>query len=139
MVKTLQIELIYLGRCPLCSGDERTRLFEIKDSSVYECRECRLRYIDPCLSPDSMKLAYESDESLMNFHRFHDGYYDYGNLETESKTLADFKHALGLLEKHLLKLRPTRMIFDVGFGNGFLGKMELVNQPLICLGFFNAV
>lgn len=120
MVKTFQIELTRMGRCPVCRSAERRSLFAIRDSSVsvYECRECRLRYIDPCLSPESMKRAYESEESLKRFHGCHDGYYDYGDLETESKTLSDFRHALVLLEKHISAATSVRTIFDVGFGNG---------------------
>ena len=113
-----EIQLMNLGYCPLCHENQRKLLFNIKSSSVYECSVCSLRYIDPCLSPDSMKIAYESNENLKCFHDFHEGYYNYGSLTEESKTLADFRRSLEILERHLSK-ENERTIFDVGFGNGF--------------------
>ena len=113
-----EIRLMNLGHCPLCREHQRQKLFAIKGSSVFQCSVCGLRYIDPCLSPDSMKTAYESEKHLSSFHGFHEGYYEYGNLTGESKTLTDFKHALELLERFLPK-EGSRTIFDVGFGNGF--------------------
>ena len=116
------IELSVLNHCPVCGGAERKTLYPIPRSTVYQCRSCHLRYIDPCLSPDSMQSAYESDESLTKLHQFHDGYYDYGDLKVASKTLSDFKQALALLEKNLSGSDTSRTIFDVGYGNGlFLG------------------
>ena len=118
MKSPLKIELRHLSQCPVCSRKERKRLFEIKDSLLYECTSCGLRYLDPCLSPEAMSSAYESDESLANFHEFHKGYYEYGDLTTKTKTLADFQRALKLLEKYIQSNSKSRVLFDVGFGNG---------------------
>ncbi len=113
-----QLHFITLGRCPLCREGPRREIFKLRQSSVYECRGCRLRYLDPCLSPEAMSRAYQSDETLAEFHDFHKGYYDYGDLQRPSKTLNDFNRALDLLERKLSKQAPRR-ILDVGFGNGF--------------------
>jgi len=111
------VSLKNLGKCILCGASSRRKLFEIPNSVVYECHACRLRYIDPCLSPEAMKSAYESDDSLTQYHDFHEGYYDYGDLETESKTLKDFRRGLECLEKNFASSQ-NRKILDVGFGNG---------------------
>ena len=119
MQKSIETQLLDLNQCPVCAGRERKCLFPIPRTAVYECRNCGLRYIDPCLSPESMQTAYESDETLMNFHSFHEGYYSYGNLATESKTLKDFRTTLAKLEQLIPEMSDGRRIFDVGFGNGF--------------------
>lgn len=103
--------------CPVCHQAIRKALFKIKESAVYECLGCGLRYLDPCLSSVEMESAYESDESLKNFHPFHEGYYNYGDLETRSRTLMDFERGLDLLEKEPGRT-ADRAILDVGFGNG---------------------
>ena len=113
-----KFQLIALSHCPLCRETARKRLFEIRDSAVYQCLNCGLRFIDPCLAPQSMQAAYESEESLKDFHGFHKGYYDYGDLETETKTVTDFRRALEQLERRVPGPRSEQSIFDVGFGNG---------------------
>lgn len=118
MVTSILDLLQALPACPACRKRERKKLFIIPHSTVYECVHCRLRYLDPCLSPLAMKEAYLSEETLKLFHDFHEGYYDYGDLTKETPTLKDFRHGLVLLEKCLPGL-STRKIFDVGFGNGF--------------------
>lgn len=104
-----------LPHCPSCKTSSRKKKYQLKESVLYECLDCRLRYLDPCLDPASMKKAYESDQSLAALHNFHEGYYDYGDLQTPSRTLSDFKRGLGILED----LRPQKgTVLDVGFGNG---------------------
>jgi len=106
-----------LSKCPLCGDAGRKALFLLKESTLYECEACRLRYLDPCLSEAAMKSAYESSHSLTRLHSFHEGYYEYGDLDKESKTLADFRRGLEILEKYV-KGRKAPSILDVGFGNG---------------------
>ncbi len=104
-----------LPHCPACRAALREKKYQLKESVLYECLACRLKYLDPCLDPAAMKKAYESDQSLAALHNFHEGYYDYGDLQTPSRTLADFKRGLGLLEN----IQPQKgKILDVGFGNG---------------------
>ena len=112
----LSPQLVKVPNCPVCRSNIRKILFKIKESTVHECRDCGLRYLDPCLSPDAMESAYESNDTLKNFHEFHEGYYDYGDLETPSKTLHDFEQGLSLLEKE--RGNTERTLLDVGFGNG---------------------
>ncbi len=107
-----------MGRCPACGEQKRKQVIAIKDTTVFECSHCNLRYIDPCLSPESMENTYESDETLSSFHSFHEGYYDYGSLMCESKTSRDFKKALKLLESDCLD-KKNLSILDIGAGNGF--------------------
>jgi SAM-dependent methyltransferase len=108
---------ISLMRCPCCDGSIRKELYLIVGSTLYECAQCGLRYLDPCLSPEAMRNAYASNDNLVAHHSFHDGYYDYGDLYKKSQTRSDFLRALELLEKRL----PVgkRHICDIGFGNGF--------------------
>lgn len=107
-----------LPACPVCGAKARTRIFEIKESEVFQCAACGLRYLDPCLSPESMAAVYESHETLKAFHDFHEGYYNYGDLSQESKTRDDFEEGLRRLERYLNPNAPKK-ILDVGFGNGF--------------------
>ncbi len=107
-------KLMKLPLCPACRCANRKHLFAIPDSNVYECSSCTLRYLDPCLDPTAMKEAYESEETLKSMHEFHEGYYDYGDLKTPSRTLRDFQKGLDILEKAI----PKGKILDVGFGNG---------------------
>jgi len=65
-----------------------------------------------------MEQAYESHETLSQFHDFHEGYYDYGSLSEKSQTRTEFERGLQLLERHL-GFAPGKKILDVGFGNGF--------------------
>ncbi len=117
--KPVSAALCALRNCPVCGESSRKKLFPIKDSIVYQCASCGLRYLDPCLSTEAMESAYESNESLTSVHGFHEGYYDYGDLQRESKTLADFRKGLVLLEKNLPGKTREKRILDVGFGNGF--------------------
>ncbi|MDD5217235.1 MAG: class I SAM-dependent methyltransferase [Candidatus Omnitrophica bacterium] len=114
----VKVDLMPLDHCPVCRQQARRALFKIKHSEVFECGVCHLRYLDPCLSPESMASTYESEETLQEFHSFHEGYYDYGDLQQDSRTRRDFEHGLAILEKGLAA-RPDKAIFDVGYGNGF--------------------
>lgn len=110
-----QSNLMPLPQCPICKAKSRKHLYAIKDTHVYECHQCKLRYLDPCLNPEAMKGAYESNESLSSLHDFHEGYYDYGDLRASSKTLRDFKRGLDLIE---IDWPRFGKILDVGYGNG---------------------
>jgi len=112
------LKLMELKRCPACGQTARQKVFAIQSSEVFQCSCCGLRYLDPCLSPDAMANAYESDETLTELHDFHEGYYDYGSLETGSKTRADFEKGLELAGKGI-DATAEKKILDVGFGNGF--------------------
>jgi len=114
----LRLEWMRLESCPACRGEKRERLFGIQHSILYECGDCRLRYLDPCLSPNSMKAAYESEEHLVDLHGFHKGYFLYGDLSKASQTATDFRRALRLLDKQWRNVPEDRRILDVGFGNG---------------------
>ena len=112
---SLSLKLMNLPQCPACRSSKRDLLFKVPDTQVYGCSSCGLRYLDPCLDPEAMKDAYESEDSLKSMHDFHEGYYEYGDLNTPSQTLHDFQRGLDLLEKAC----PQKgRILDVGFGNG---------------------
>ncbi len=112
----LDIELKTLSACPLCGLEKRTKLCRIEGSEVFKCLDCGLSYLDPCLDSKSMATAYQSSETLKQLNEFHDGYYEYGDLSQDSKTLRDFEACLKLLEKHTPQ--SERKILEVGFGNG---------------------
>lgn len=112
----MKLKLISLSKCPSCGAEERKPLFDTEGSRVFLCLKCRLKYLDPCLDPDAMKHAYESEETLKSMHDFHEGYYEYGSLDTPSRTLQDFQKGLDLIEK---TIGGKENILDVGFGNGF--------------------
>jgi len=114
----MKANLIPLPQCPVCKKENRVLKYEIQDSKVFECKTCQLKYLDPCLAPDAMEQAYESHETLSQFHDFHEGYYEYGNLSEKSQTRTEFERGLQLLERHL-GFAPGKKILDVGFGNGF--------------------
>ena len=65
-----------------------------------------------------MKDLYASDESLTQMHDFHQGYYEYGDLNVRSQTLQDFNRGLKLLEEGL-GAEKSPNVLDVGYGNGF--------------------
>ncbi|MFH0983969.1 MAG: methyltransferase domain-containing protein [Candidatus Omnitrophota bacterium] len=109
-------KLMALTKCPLCHGARRKRLFVLDQYDVYECSGCRLRYIDPCLSPEGTRYYYSSEETLMELNAFHSSYYDFGDPNANSKTVRDFTRTLKALEKDLRD--GDRKIFDVGCGNG---------------------
>ena len=113
----MPLELSTLGSCPVCGISGRVKKFHIPKTAVYQCAGCGLRYLDPCLSPSAMKSLYESDQSLTEMHDFHEGYYEYGDLNSRSRTAEDFRKALRILEGNLKS--DTRSLLDVGFGNGF--------------------
>ena len=124
MTQPVSVQLQILSKCPLCGEAKKKALFPLKESTLYECQVCRLRYLDPCLSEAAMKSAYESSHSLTRLHSFHEGYYEYGDLEQESQTLADFRRGLEILEKYV-KRQETPSILDVGFGNGLFLALAL--------------
>lgn len=110
-----------LSQCPVCQNTQRKERYRIKQSVVYQCTGCGLKYLDPCLSALSMSRAYESEKSLTAYHAFHQGYYAYGDLSKPSKTLREYVCGLDMAEAHLnmRHLSQKGTIFDVGFGNGF--------------------
>jgi len=113
-----KIDLRALSACPACAATRRSLKFTLEDSKVYECASCSLRYLDPCLSAESMSNTYESDETLTQMHDFHEGYYRYGSLSERSGTRDEFERGLNLLDQCISK-KQGRKILDVGFGNGF--------------------
>lgn len=116
MPQTHDPKLMALAKCPLCHGKERKRLFELDRYDVYECSDCRLRFIDPCLSPEGTRYYYSSEETLMELNAFHNSYYDFGDPNANSKTVRDFTRTLKTLEGN--SVNGDRKIFDVGCGNG---------------------
>lgn len=119
MPELADLKLIQLSNCPACQNHQRKLIVRIDQSSVYECLNCALRYLDPCLEPASMSSLYESDRHLTHLHDFHEGYYDYGSLDQKSKTARDFRRALGLIDSYVTPKDNRRSILDVGCGNGF--------------------
>ncbi len=113
---SLGLQLKAVTECPLCGYKERLPLYNLEQTTVFKCSFCGLSYLDPCLDSASMATAYESSETLKELNPFHEGYYEYGDLNQDSKTLQDFKKSLELLEKHLPS--PKKKILEVGFGNG---------------------
>ncbi|MBI3313352.1 MAG: methyltransferase domain-containing protein [Candidatus Omnitrophica bacterium] len=114
----VSLQKMNLRQCPVCRSKQRKRCFPISQSEVFECMDCGLRYLDPCLSPSAMSEAYESNESLKQLHDFHEGYYDYGDLTKQSKTRRDFERSLAWMESRLSG-SPAKSILDIGYGNGF--------------------
>lgn len=110
--EVIDSKLMPLKKCPLCHGTERKRLFDLDLYGVFECAYCRLRYIDPCLSPEGMQYYYSSDERLLELNPFHRSYYVYGDPSSDSRTVLDFKRTLDALGT------SGKKIFDVGCGNG---------------------
>jgi len=55
-----------IARCPLCDGDEATRLLESRDRvhdlpgrfTIFGCRRCRALFIDPWLTPEQLAPYY---------------------------------------------------------------------------------
>lgn len=105
------------ARCPLC-GVESTgrRLYCVHGTAVCECPSCSFRYLNPSLSQDSMTALYDSSEELARLRHFNEGYYEYGDLDSPSRTLADYRRALAWLAAILPPGR--RRLFEVGFGSG---------------------
>ncbi len=114
----LDIKLDRLGACPLCHSKERVLIFPTKETVCYSCSECNLRYLDPCLGADSMVDAYQSSDQLKEMHSYHDGYYEYGDLNKKTKTRDEFETELKRLEKHSPSF-VDKSIYEVGYGNGF--------------------
>lgn len=107
-----------LSECPACNGVERQLLFPIENTTVQKCTHCHMKFLDPCFNPEAMIQVYESVETLKAMHSHHEGYYDYGDVDTPSQTRAEFTTALEKLEK-LREPQTSNSIFDVGYGNGF--------------------
>lgn len=105
-----------LDRCPLCSGSKKEYRWTAGDAVVYQCLNCSLLYLDPCLGPEAMAGVYESSETLKKVHAFHEGYYEYGDLARDSRTRREFAQGLALLDGH--RTTVGRRLLDVGFGNG---------------------
>jgi len=110
------LKLKELSACPLCGGVSRGPLYPLAQSQVFRCNTCGLAYLDPSLDPEAMAKAYESSETLREFHDFHEGYYEYGSLEKKSKTLREFRQSLEAVERHVPV--QNKKIFEVGYGNG---------------------
>ncbi|MBP9865290.1 MAG: class I SAM-dependent methyltransferase [Candidatus Omnitrophica bacterium] len=112
----LPLKLKVLSACPLCGCDARSRQYALAQTSVFRCKACGLGYLDPCLDPEGMAQIYESSDSLKSLHDFHEGYYEYGSLEEDSKTLREFQHSLDAVECRVQGAQ--KKIFEVGYGNG---------------------
>lgn len=122
--QTSQVALQALLQCPLCKANERRRLFPVpvhQNASVsgqtitlYECKNCGLRYFDPCLTPEGMGAIYESSEDLSQRCSAHQTYYEYGDLNSETKTARDYTRGVMLLEKE----NKPGSLFEVGYGSG---------------------
>lgn len=102
--------------CPLCHGQNRKPLYVLEKSTVFRCNSCRLAYLDPCLDPAAMAELYQSSDSLKSMHDFHEGYYEYGSLEEDSKTLKEFCQGLDAVER--VFGGTSKKLFEVGYGNG---------------------
>lgn len=124
IVQTAPLTFQPLSLCPLCRGNERQRLFPVpvhqealghdKSATLYECRDCGLRYFDPCLTPESMGAIYQSSEDLSRRCSAHQTYYEYGDLDKRTQTLRDFNRGLEMLEAG----GKAGSIFEAGYGSG---------------------
>lgn len=114
---TISEKLKKVEFCPLCKQTGRRLLYVLKQTQVYRCIACQLSYLDPCLDAEAMAAIYQSSETLKECNSFHDGYYEYGNLDTPSQTLREFTQSIKLLEKGIPQT-SLRNIFEIGYGNG---------------------
>jgi len=111
--------------CPACSSVARHLLWEAGEAVVFRCKDCGLGYLDPALDPEGMAAVYTSTESLKRLHHFHDGYYEYTDLNKSTITRTEFLKHLTHLERLKLPHSP-KSILDIGYGNGmFLALAKL--------------
>ncbi len=113
----MSFPLISITKCPVCLSEARLFLWKVGEVSVFRCKKCALGYLDPALNPESMAAAYESTESLIRLHQFHEGYYEYTDLSKTTRTRAEFLNHLTNIEKYLPK-EMARRVLDIGYGNG---------------------
>ncbi len=115
--KALNLELKTLQGCPLCGKADSRRAFDLGVIQVFRCAQCGLSYLNPCLDAGGMAASYESSESLVALNDFHAGYYEYGSLQEDTRTLREFNRSLDALERHLGPV-SSKSLFEIGSGNG---------------------
>ncbi|MBI4970694.1 MAG: class I SAM-dependent methyltransferase [Candidatus Omnitrophica bacterium] len=105
--------------CPACSGGNWSKLFSFRQIHVYQCLECGLKFLNPCLNELSTAAIYQTSDSLKEVNPLLEHYYE----ESPEKIWAgitgrDFQKALEWLTSRV----SGRNILDVASGNGiFLG------------------
>ncbi len=100
--------------CPLCAGTDWWPLYELGVLKIRRCRDCGLKFLNPCLMPEEQKMIFSSPEMLLKVSDFFSDYHDDSSWTTP-KTAAIFESAIQQLEK----LYPSKgRILDVGCGKG---------------------
>lgn len=100
--------------CPLCGGTNWWPLYELGVLKIRRCRDCALKFLNPCLMPEEQKMIFSSTEMLLKVSEFFSDYHDDSSWTTP-KTAAIFKNTLEQLEK---LISSKGKILDVGCGKG---------------------
>ena len=107
-----------ISRCPLCGGENHTRLFKINKLIFFECKSCRFRFMNPYLSDQGMKILYENSEILSQINPALEKYYEYRTDRKINRTIMDYQMVLEFLGKNLPLSADKPKLFEIGYGNG---------------------
>ncbi len=122
--------------CPLCDGKTWRLIYHLGVLKVYQCHECRLMFLNPCLMPQEQKMIFSSPEMLQKVSAVFADYHDDSSWATPRTT--QIHH---LVLNHLEKHKPAKgQILDVGCGKGsfLLAAKERGWQPIGLEPNFNA-
>ncbi|MFQ5505378.1 MAG: hypothetical protein ACE5F1_11355, partial [Planctomycetota bacterium] len=98
--------------CPLCGASwrEAVRVHEFAASCYYRCAACRLVYLNPRLTRESMTRLYQSES-----------YYSGGEplgYETYEEDLAAYRATFERRYREIWPFKPGGRALDIGCGTG---------------------
>lgn len=97
--------------CPLCGRREFVSQFDLGTVKVAQCAGCRLSFLNPYLSPESMAEVYSTTGTLQQTNPLLSHYYS--SLQG-TQTEKFYRHIL----KQLSVLKSGGSLLDVGCGRG---------------------
>lgn len=104
-----------VSSCPLCAGTEWRLKYRLGILQIYQCQDCNLMFLNPCLWPDEQKMIFSSPEFLKKVSGFFTDYHDDVSWTTP-KTAVIHMQVLQAMETWL----PQKgKLLDVGCGKGF--------------------
>src|SRR5260221_14447103 len=106
-----------LSSCPLCNSTKNKKLYKLKFTNVFQCKDCGFKFLNPCLDEEAMKSVYLESDKLSDFEEYHEGYYEYDCLREGSRTRKDYELVLKQLN-NLIPNHSEKFIYEIGYGHG---------------------
>lgn len=107
----MKFQWCFFGQCPLCDRKQLRARYQVDSVKVFQCVSCKLLFLNPYLSSQSMLRAYASTEAMQLTRQCLGHYYDHWEGSQTEKFQQWILDTIG-------RFRSPGSLLDVGCGRG---------------------